>query len=92
MPRVYHVDNAPKGAIYVGRGTKWGNPYKIGKDGNREQVISKYRDHAKFMCDFERDFIEPLVGKDLACHCAPKACHGDVLLELANPPEQLDLF
>ena len=30
------------GAIYIGRGSKWGNPFVIGKDGTRAEVIEKY--------------------------------------------------
>lgn len=45
MPKVWNKSdpNCPKDAIYVGRPSKWGNPYKIGKDGARELVISYYR-------------------------------------------------
>jgi hypothetical protein len=34
----------PPNAIYVGRPTKWGNPFRIGVDGSREGVIAKYRE------------------------------------------------
>ena len=69
--------------IYIGRPSKWGNPYKIGKDGTREEVIAKYEDyiiHSKIIMD-----IDELTGKMLGCWCAPLPCHGDVLLKLANP-------
>jgi hypothetical protein len=78
--------NCPKGAIYVGRPSKWGNHYKIGRDGTREEVIAKYR-------DWLENSVSPLLtnldlrelkGKDLVCWCAPLPCHADVLLELAN--------
>jgi hypothetical protein len=68
--------------VYVGRPTKWGNPFKVGRDGTRDEVIEKYRvwGHASGL--FED--LPELWDKDLACWCAPKACHADVLLELAN--------
>lgn len=31
--------------VYIGRGSKWGNPFKIGKDGSRNDVINKYREY-----------------------------------------------
>ena len=64
----------------VSRGTLWGNPYKIGVDGTRDEVIELYRDHAKTLN------IEPLRGYDfLACHCAQDvACHADVLIEMVE--------
>ena len=87
--KVYNInkDNGiPYGAIYIGRGSPWGNPYVIGKDGDRAEVIEKYRVWAyqKWVEDqgYGVDWLEPLRGKDLVCFCAPLACHGDVLLEL----------
>ena len=84
MPRVLNkrTDKIPSDAIYVGRPSKWGNPFKIGRDGNRKEVIEKYRrwiEHVDFLED-----ISELTGKDLVCWCAPLPCHADVLLELAN--------
>ena len=65
---------------YIGRGSKWGNPFKIGRDGNREEVIEKYREDL-LQSDVLND-IEELRGKVLVCFCKPKACHGDILVEL----------
>lgn len=86
MPKVYnkHHQDAPDGAVYIGRPTKWGNPFVVGKDGTREEVIAKYRDwltKKKDLVEFARC---ELAGKNLVCFCAPKACHGDVLIEVAN--------
>jgi Domain of unknown function (DUF4326) len=69
-------------AIYVGRPTKWGNPFVIGKDGDREHVIKLY--YEWLMTEGPIDDIEELRGKDLICWCAPQACHADILLERAN--------
>jgi len=85
MPKVLNqrTDIITPGAVYVGRPSKWGNPFVIGKDGPRHEVIAKYRLHAQSA--FDRNEIErDLRGKDLVCWCAPRACHADVLLELAN--------
>lgn len=83
------TDNIPLDAIYVGRPSKWGNPYAIGRDGTREEVIARYRIWLETMIyDFDilhrRLNIEELRGKDLVCWCSPLPCHADVLLELAN--------
>lgn len=81
MPKVYNKKTGhPVGAIYVGRPTKWGNPFVIGPDGFREEVIEKYR---AWVTQQGLPFSE-LCGKDLVCWCAPLSCHADVLLELAN--------
>jgi len=67
--------------IYIGRPSKWGNPFVIGRDGTREQVIAKYRDWIKTKPKLLASLRE-LAGKRLGCHCKPKSCHGDVLVEL----------
>ena len=85
MPKVWNKGdpNIPKDAVYVGRPSKWGNPYVIGKDGDRAHVIEMYRIWLK---DARRELKAraELRGKDLICWCAPKPCHADILLEIAN--------
>jgi hypothetical protein len=67
--------------VYIGRPSKWGNPFTIGNDGTREEVIKKYREYilskkSLLLC------LPELKGKILGCWCSPKPCHGDVLIEL----------
>lgn len=70
--------------IYIGRGgSKWGNPFLIGKDGTRSEVIEKYRVWIQTQPELMED-IKSLRGKVLGCHCKPLGCHGDVLAELAD--------
>lgn len=69
--------------VYIGRPSKWGNPFTIGRDGTREEVIAKYKEWVLYNADLMGDLIT-LKGKVLGCWCAPQACHGDVLVELAN--------
>ena len=66
--------------IYIGRGTKWGNPFIINKDGNREEVIQKYED---YFCKnkYLLYALQELEDKILGCHCKPLACHGDILIK-----------
>ncbi len=69
--------------IYIGRGSKWGNPYSIGKDGDREEVIRKYRHHLFNQLQdgsITLNDLQELEGKTLGCFCKPKACHGDVIV------------
>lgn len=67
--------------VYIGRPGKWGNPFVIGKDGTREEVIAKYRDYVLAQGHLLYS-LEELRGKRLGCWCAPLPCHGDVLVEL----------
>jgi hypothetical protein len=76
------VGKHPPNSVYVGRPSKWGNPFAIGKDGTREEVVAKYREYilgSKLMDD-----LHELRGKDLVCWCSPESCHADVLAELVN--------
>lgn len=80
-PRVVHCKRNSYD-VYIGRPSLWGNPFEIGKDGTREEVIEKYRDSID---NNMRLLIKStLQGKVLGCWCAPKGCHGDILLEIAN--------
>ena len=74
--------SAPAGSVAIGRGTRWGNPFIIGDDGDRAVVIAKFHHYAQWRLEREPQWLEPLRGVDLACYCAPKPCHGDVIVEL----------
>jgi len=69
--------------VYIGRPSKWGNPFLIGRDGSRQEVIGKYEKHILLRPDLLND-LHDLKGKTLGCWCKPKLCHGDVLAKLAN--------
>lgn len=89
----------PEGAVYVGRGTQWGNPFRVGSPNtdnymtwNREDAVDRYRYEILHMnggvVGFNQCWAEShLRGKDLVCWCPlDQPCHADVLLELANRP------
>jgi hypothetical protein len=82
-------DVGAEAGVYIGRGSKWGNPFVIGQDGTREEVIAKYRDwawtkYSETKAEGYGDWLSQLRGKDLVCFCAPLACHGEVLLEMID--------
>ena len=94
MPRILNkrTDDIPKGSVYVGRPSKWGNPYKvndpllpagISKEEKYRLVVDEYRTHLMNNPELLAALPE-LRGKDLVCWCSPLPCHADVLLELAN--------
>jgi hypothetical protein len=85
MPQVlnkYHV-GFPSGSTYIGRGSKWGNPFVRNVDGTKAEVIAKYIEWFRTQ-DHLFKAIGELSGRDLICFCAPKSCHGDFLCWLAN--------
>lgn len=67
--------------VYIGRGGKWGNPFVIGKDGDREVVIKKYKEYLLSNKEL-LESLKELEGKVLGCYCKPYGCHGDVLVEM----------
>ena len=80
--KIVHIKKADYD-IYIGRPSKWGNPFSIGKDGTRKEVIEKYEKYILENEELMNDLHE-LEGKILGCWCKPKACHGDVLVKLVN--------
>ncbi len=78
--------------VYIGRAGKglsgyFGNPLEIGRDGNREEVLVKYRSYLENRISTDPEFrqrVKELSGKVLVCFCKPKPCHGDVLAEFAD--------
>lgn len=78
--------------IYIGRPSEWGNPYTHIKNRNtkakfivktREEAISKYREWLLSQ-HILMEKLESLRGKKLGCWCKPKACHGDIIIQLLN--------
>ncbi len=64
--------------LYIGRPSKWGNPFVIGRDGSRAEVIEKYRAWIVAQPAL-MNALDELRGRDLICWCAPLACRCDVL-------------
>ena len=73
--------------VYIGRGSIWGNPFHQGADGNRYQVVAKYRSYILNRPDLLAK-LPTLKGKILGCYCKPLMCHGDVLVELLREMEK----
>lgn len=72
--------------VYIGRGSLFGNPYVIGVDGTREEVIEKYAQQFNLALQdpiFKKAVLN-LKGKTLGCFCKPQACHGDVIVKYIN--------
>jgi len=83
LPAVVHCRRS-RHDVYIGRPSPFGNPFVIGKDGGREEVIRKYEAFVLGNADLLSLVRRELKGKVLGCWCAPLACHGDVLVRLAN--------
>lgn len=79
--RVVNIRKEPYD-VYIGRPGKWGNPFLIGIDGNREEVVALYKTWILGEGIYKLKDLHELDGKRLGCYCAPLPCHGDVLIEL----------
>ena len=82
MTRVVHCQKEDYD-VYIGRGSKWGNPYKVGVNGTRKEVIKLYEE-SLLSNSYLMESLHELEDKVLGCWCKPKACHGDVLAKLVN--------
>jgi hypothetical protein len=80
-PKVHNIyhKTAPIEAIYCGRGSKYGNPFVMGRDGSRDEVCDRFEREVLPGLD-----VTELRGKDLVCFCVPKRCHCDSILRKAN--------
>lgn len=68
--------------IYVGRGSIFGNPFIIDRDGTRDEVIEKYEAYARatpYLLKAIKSLPEDAI---LGCYCSPNKCHGDVIIKL----------
>ena len=85
MPKVLNkkIDDIPKNAVYIGRGSPYGNPFIISTVMNRDDVCDKFEQEVLPYLD-----VNDLKGKDLVCFCKPKRCHGDSILIKANSIEE----
>jgi hypothetical protein len=68
--------------VMIDRTSRWGNPFVLGPDGDRDHVCMCFEEHyATYKQSFDKHRDE-LRGKVLACHCYPERCHGDGLIQL----------
>lgn len=83
---------APEGAVYVGRPSKWGNPFKVDADHDAAAAVRDFRAYATGRLQNMFGYpLRELRGKDLMCWCPlDQPCHADVLLELANAETTLE--
>ena len=92
--RVVHIDSG-EDYVYIGRhsisGSKWSNPFHIGQHGTRKEVIEKYRIWLHSNKTLMSEIME-LDGKVLGCHCKPRPCHGDVIVQTIETKKILDMI
>lgn len=72
--------------VYIGRPSPLGNPWRVLNESGRARAIAQFESYARDAIANSAKFaasVKALHGKTLGCWCAPKACHGDVLLKLS---------
>lgn len=74
----------PDNTVYVGRPSKWQNPFSVAVNG-REHALHKYALYLSDLLSTKKLDLSELRGKNLACWCKPdQICHADILLKIAN--------
>lgn len=82
---IHHPNHAILGpSVYCGRGSVAGNPFRIGKEGTRDEVCDKFEKYVEANTSLKERIIRYARGKNLLCHCAPLRCHCDYILRIAN--------
>lgn len=83
---LYAIKWAEQNEKYVrcDRYSDWGNPFEMGKDGNRDEVCDNYEGHYLPFKPSLLSKVKTLRGKALGCWCAPERCHCDTLKQLAD--------
>lgn len=86
---VVNIKHTKEYDVYIGRSSRgmdgaFGNPFIVGKDGSRVEVVQKFRDY--FLDRIVknkafRDQVLSLKDRTLACFCVPLECHGNVIAE-----------
>lgn len=73
-------------SVRIDRGTRYGNPFVMGEDGDRDDVCKCFERHylPHKPSIMQRIEAGDLTGKVLVCHCYPQRCHGDCLAAEAN--------
>jgi len=87
MPRILNArktGTSVAGAVYVGRPSRWGNPFPVGPDRTRAEAIQQFERWLMGQPELLAAVRAELRGKDLICWCAPKRCHAEVLMREAN--------
>ncbi len=91
---VVHFKKAPFD-VYIGRPSKWGNPYSHKDDTiaefrvkDRKEAVQKFEEYLLGNEELMKSLSE-LKGKTLGCWCKPSSCHGDILKKYADAPVSL---
>jgi len=87
--KVVHFRKEPYD-IYIGRPSKWGNPFTVEEYG-RGGAINKFREWVAGQPELVKKIRRELTGRTLGCWCRPRDCHGDVYVEICDG-KQGELF
>lgn len=80
--KVINIKNYDGDYIYIGRGSRWGNPFTVAKYG-RKRCIELYEQYFRQNELLMKDVMK-LDGETLGCYCKPKPCHGDIIIKIIN--------
>lgn len=90
MSIVVNIKKTQNYDVKIGRPSIFGNPFVIGEDGDRDEVVNKYKTYFDNRIKKDPIFkakVDELKGKTLGCYCKPLKCHGDIIIDYLNNSE-----
>lgn len=78
------TEKPPKDAVFIGRPSKWGNPFSAAYESQRDWAVNSFTEWLEKNPKIKEQIRQELKGRDLVCYCKPKRCHGDVIFKIAN--------
>jgi hypothetical protein len=90
--KIIRVNKSDQYDIFIGRPSKFSNPFIVGKDGSRTEVLKRFRNYMQSHPELN-SILDELQGKKIACWCdICEKCHGDILIELFEDRKKLLLI
>lgn len=79
---IANIKKGEKYTVYIGRGSIFGNQFRIGLDGTRGEVIAKYEACVQNNDEIMKAIFDLCETDILGCYCSPLPCHGEVIIKL----------
>ena len=78
-------DYSPNDLVSMVHPSPWKNPFKLGRDGNREEILDQFESYFLARVEEDAEFrektLKELKDKVLVCDCDSEECHALIIAE-----------